>query len=175
MKPYRQFLLLLLPMIFLLSGCGKTDESIPLTTESASSVNGLTKDALSESTIAMAENKNVVDNTANWLGGLEPEKALEYMKEHYDEGLVIVEVNTDYWKLATGVTGAMHIPHDQMAERYDEIPSGVPVILHCGGGIVSVPAYETLMEKRKDIPQLSYIAGRPPVTEYNEWLRENKK
>lgn len=124
---------------------------------------------------AMAENKNAVDNTANWLGGLEPEKALEYMKEHYDEGLVIVEVNTDYWKLETGVTGAMHIPHDQMAERYDEIPSGVPVILHCGGGIVSVPAYETLMEKRKDIPQLSYIAGRPPVTEFNEWLRENKK
>lgn len=124
---------------------------------------------------AMAENKNAVDNTANWLGGLEPEKALEYMKEHYDEGLVIVEVNTDYWKLETGFTGAMHIPHDQMAERYDEIPSGVPVILHCGGGIVSAPAYETLMEKRKDILQLSYIAGRPSVTEFNEWLRENRK
>lgn len=123
----------------------------------------------------MAENKNTVDNTANWLGGLEPEKALEYMKEHYDEGLVIVEVNTDYWKLETGFTGAMHIPHDQMAERYDEIPSDVPVILHCGGGIVSVPAYETLMEKRPDIPQLSYIAGRPPVTEFNAWLDEHSR
>ena len=32
----------------------------------------------------------------------------------------------------------------------NEIPSGVPVILHCGAGVVSVPAYETLMEKRKD-------------------------
>jgi len=62
---------------------------------------------------AMTENTNIVDNTANWLGGLEPEKALEYMKKHYDEGLVIVEVNTDYWKLETGFTGAMHIPHDQ--------------------------------------------------------------
>lgn len=123
---------------------------------------------------AMAENKNAVDNTDEWLGGLEPQKALEYMKEYYDEGLVIVEVNTDYWKLETGFTGAMHIPHDQMTERYDEIPSDVPVILHCGAGVVSVPAYETLMEKRKDIPQLSYIAGHPPVDEFNKWLEENK-
>lgn len=114
------------------------------------------------------------DNTANWLGGLSPADALEYMKAHYDEGLVIVEVNTDYWKLSTGFTGAMHIPHDQMAERYDEILGGVPVILHCGAGVVSVPAYETLMEKRPDIPQLSYIAGKPPVKEFNEWL-ENKQ
>lgn len=119
--------------------------------------------------------KKIEDNTANWLGGLSPEDALAYMKEHYDEGLVIVEVNTDYWKLSTGFTGAMHIPHDQMSERYNEIPSGVPVILHCGAGVVSVPAYETLMEKRPDIPQLSYIAGRPPVNEFNAWLKEHGK
>lgn len=86
-----------------------------------------------------------------------------------------VEVNTDYWKLENGFTGAMNIPHDQMAERYDEIPSGVPVILHCGAGVVSVPAYETLMEKRKDIPQLSYIAGHPPVDEFNKWLEDHEK
>lgn len=97
------------------------------------------------------------------------------MKEHYDEGLAIVEVNTDYWKLENGFTGAMNIPHDQMAERYDEIPSGVPVILHCGAGVVSVPAYETLMEKRKDIPQLSYIAAHPPVDEFNKWLEDHEK
>lgn len=120
----------------------------------------------------MTENNSIADNTSNWLGGLEPEEALKYMEEHYDEGLVIVEVNTDYWKHEKGFTGAMHIPHDQMAERYNEIPSGVPVILHCGAGVVSVPAYETLMEKRKDIPQLSYIAGHPPVDEFNKWLEE---
>ena len=123
----------------------------------------------------MTDNNSIADNTTNWLGGLEPEAALNYMKEHYDEGLVIVEVNTDYWKLENGFTGAMHIPHDQMAERYNEIPSGVPVILHCGAGVVSVPAYETLMEKRKDIPQLSYIAGHPPVDEFNKWLEEHER
>ncbi len=115
------------------------------------------------------------NHTANWLGGLSPEDALDYMKAHYDEGLVIVEVNTDYWKLSTGFTGTLHIPHDQMAERYDEIPGGVPVILHCRAGVVSVPAYETLMEKRPDIPQLSYIAGKPPVKEFNEWLEKKQK
>ena len=57
----------------------------------------------------------------------------------------------------------------------NEIPSGVPVILHCGAGVVSVPAYETLMEKRKDIPQLSYIAGHPPVEEFNKWLEDHEK
>ena len=57
----------------------------------------------------------------------------------------------------------------------NEIPPGVPVILHCGAGVVSVPAYETLMEKRKDIPQLSYIAGHPPVDEFNKWLEDHEK
>ncbi len=116
-----------------------------------------------------------IDNTRNWLGGLSPEDALNYMEENYDKGLVIVEVNTDYWKLRNGFSGAMHIPHDQMAARCGEIPSGVPVILHCGAGVVSVPAYETLKEKRPDILQLSYIAGRPPVLEFNKWLSEHEK
>ena len=127
-------------------------------------------DMISNMEVIMMAQEN---NTANWLGGLEPQEALAYMKEHYDEGLVIVEVNTDYWKLETGFIGAMHIPHDQMAGRYNEIPSGVPVIMHCGAGVVSVPAYETLIEKRPDIPQLSYIAGHPPVQEFNSWLENH--
>lgn len=104
----------------------------------------------------------------NLLGGLSPEDALEYMKN--TEGLVIVEVNTAQWKKETPFTGAMWIPHDEMAERYDEIPEGRPVILHCGQGVVSVPAYETLIEKRPDIPELSYIDGAPLIQEYNEWM-----
>ena len=108
------------------------------------------------------------------LGALAPDKALEYMKAQHDKGLVIVEVNTDYWKLKTGFAGALHIPHDEMAKRYGEIPTGVPVILHCGAGVVSVPAYETLLQKRPDIPELSYIAGRPPVAEFNTWLHGQK-
>ncbi|MCM1166477.1 MAG: hypothetical protein NC299_13525 [Lachnospiraceae bacterium] len=107
------------------------------------------------------------------LGGLSPEEALEYIKSKPD--IVIVQVNTAVWKSEPGFSGALWIPHDEMAERCNEIPEGRPVILHCGAGVVSVPAYETLIEKRPDIPELSYIAGRPHeiMTEYNEWVKNN--
>lgn len=112
------------------------------------------------------------ENKTNLLGGLSPEKALEYMKN--TENLVIVEVNTAQWKKPTPFTGAMWIPHDEMAERYDGIPEGCPVILHCGAVVVSVPAYETLIEKRPDIPELSYIDGAPPIAEYDKLYKNNK-
>lgn len=108
----------------------------------------------------------------NLLGGMTPEDALEYMQATPD--LVIVEVNNPEWKLSTGITGALHIPYTEMADRYDEIPQNSPVLLHCGGGIVSVEAYETLQERRPDIPELSYIAGAPPVGAYNEWLAQQE-
>lgn len=91
------------------------------------------------------------------IGGQSPEDALEYMKNTPD--LVIAEVNAPEWKLSNGIIGAMYIPYTEMEERYDEIPTERPVLLHCGGGIVSVEAYEVLQKKRPDIPELSYIAG----------------
>jgi rhodanese-related sulfurtransferase len=69
----------------------------------------------------------------------------------------------------------MWIPHDEMNERYDEIPKDCPVIIHCGAGIVSVDAYKILQEKRKDIPELSYIAGAPSIEQYNNWYKENNE
>lgn len=108
----------------------------------------------------------------NALGAMSPEDALEYMKS--TPNLVIVEVNAPEWKLRSGITGAMYIPYTEMTERYDEIPEGCPVLLHCGGGVVSIDAYEILQEKRPDIPELSYIAGAPPVKAYNEWLAAQK-
>lgn len=131
--------------------------------------------ALPKAEVKTEASNATADNTGNWPGALAPEKALKYMQDHYKEGLVIVEVNTDYWKLKTGFKGAMHIPHTEMAARYNEIPAGKPVILHCGAGVVSVDAYKILQEKRKDIPQLSYIAGAPPVAEFNEWLKDRGK
>lgn len=114
--------------------------------------------------------ENTESQQTDALGGMSPKDALEYMKT--TEDLVIVEVNAPEWKLSTGFTRAMYIPYTEMGERCDEIPEGRPVLLHCGGGIVSVEAYETLLEKRLDIPQLGYIAGVPPVHDYNKWLAE---
>ena len=106
------------------------------------------------------------------LGAMEPQEALEYMKKTPD--LIVVEVNEPKWKLRNGITGAMHIPYTEMEQRYNEIPPNRPVILHCGAGVVVVEAYEILQQKRPDIPELSYIAGKPPVEEYNKWLEENR-
>ena len=158
----RKWLLVLLAISMMLAGCGETAHSETFAKPT-------------EVQMKVETEEKIVDNTTNWLGGLTPDEALTYMKEHYDKGLVIVEVNTDYWKLKTGFQGAMHIPHDEMAERYGEIPKGKPVILHCGAGVVSVDAYKTLQEKRKDIPELSYIAGAPPVAEYNTWVNGREK
>lgn len=101
------------------------------------------------------------------LGGLSPEDALEYMKSTPD--LVIVQVTPEENKLEPGFIGAMYIPYTELETRYDEIPREVPVILHCRRGKASVPAYEILLEKRPDIPELSYIAGEPLVDAYNAW------
>lgn len=105
------------------------------------------------------------------LGALTPQEALEYMKKTKD--LVIVETREPQW-ISGGFTGSIKIPHTEMARRYNEIPKDRPVILHCGGGVVVPGAYRTLIENRPDIPQLSYIAGRPMFDEYNRWLQENK-
>ncbi len=117
--------------------------------------------------------KAQIPSKTKTLGGLTPSEALKYMKETPD--LVIVEVNEPVWKLKTGFIDAMWIPHTQMSKRFNEIPKNRPVLIHCGGGVVSVPAYKELIEKRPDIPELSYIAGAPQVKAYNEWVKNKKK
>lgn len=105
------------------------------------------------------------------LGGIAPEKALEYLKSHPD--VVIVQVNTAQWKIDPGFTGALWIPHDEMSQRYNEIPKGRPVMLHCGAGVVAAYAYDTLLQKRPDIPELGFIKGSPRevMKNYNAWLK----
>lgn len=107
----------------------------------------------------------------NAIGALTPEEALEYMMT--TEDLVIVETREPQY-IQGGFTGVIFIPHTEMAERYSEIPENRPVILHCGGGVVVREAYRILTEKRPDIPELSYIAGRPLFDDYNTWLEETK-
>ena len=114
------------------------------------------------------------DHTADWIGPLEPEVALEYMKTTYHQGLVIVDVTPEEYKLETGFTGSIHIPYTELETRSDEIPSSKPVILHCVRGKSSAKAYPILEEKRKDIPVLSYIAGEPLIEEFNTWLESQR-
>ncbi|MBO4350520.1 MAG: rhodanese-like domain-containing protein [Proteobacteria bacterium] len=117
----------------------------------------------------------VIDHTADWLGPLEPEAALEYMKETYSQGLVIINVVPEEYKRDEAFTGSMYIPYTELEARKEEIPAEKPVILHCNRGKASELAYPILQECRKDIPVLSYIAGEPLYDEFNAWVDEQKE
>ncbi len=117
--------------------------------------------------------KTEIDHTDDWIGPLTPEDALEYMKETYHQGLLIVDVTPPEYKLEKGFTGSIYIPYTELETRSDEIPPNKPVILHCVRGKSSAKAYPILKEKRKDIPVLSYIAGEPFIEEFNTWLAQS--
>ncbi len=118
-----------------------------------------------------APTPEVIDHTADWIGPLEPEAALEYMKETYSQGLVIINVVPEEYKQDDAFIGSMYIPYTELESRKEEIPADKPVILHCNRGRASELAYPILQDCRKDIPVLSYIAGEPLYDEYNEWLK----
>jgi rhodanese-related sulfurtransferase len=109
-----------------------------------------------------------------FLGGLAPTDALEYMKATPD--LYIIDVRENEWYEGyTQFEGNVHIPRSQLPSRYTEIPTDRPVILNCGAGVQAPRAYEFLREKNADIRQLSYIAGTPLFSTYNNWLKKQKK
>jgi len=175
----KKLIYLALLALFLLTGCAATgakeNAPAPAPDKAAAAEQKSDKKAGTKKDGAKEAESVAQTKGTHKLGGLSPEDAFKYMKETKD--LVIVQVNTAQWKIDPGFDGALWIPHDEMEKRYNEIPAGRPVILHCGAGVVSVPAYETLLKKRPDIPELSYIAGSPHgiMKEYNAWVRSQKK
>ena len=106
---------------------------------------------------------------AKRLGGLTPEAALEFLKSTPD--VVIVEVN----RMSFGHSTSFLRKLDNRRYASFRIAETGRQPQVARAGVVSVPAYETLVEKRPDIPVLGYIAGHPPVTDYNAWYKENHK
>lgn len=113
----------------------------------------------------------------NALGGMQPAKALEYMKA--TGNLIIVDVATKDWFAKNHFVNAINIPienisSDEAKELYLKIPTGRPVLLHCRLGMIVPGAYQTLKNLRPDIPEISYIAGKPPFDEYNKWHKSTR-
>ena len=111
------------------------------------------------------------------LGGMEPSQALKYMKAAKD--LVIVDVATKRWYATNHFSSAVNIPIENISsneaeELYRRIPSGRPVLLHCRLGMIAPGAYQTLKRLRSDIPEISYITGKPPFDEYNQWHEKHQ-
>ena len=108
---------------------------------------------------------------ARALGAMTPEAALAYMKNTKD--LVIVDVATKSWYAKDHFPGAVNIPIEEISAAeaeamYRALPAGRPVLLHCRLGMIVPGAYDKVKALRPDIPEIGYIAGRPPFAEFRE-------
>ena len=110
-------------------------------------------------------------------GALKSQEALVYMKS--TPSLVIVDVAAKRWYKQTHFEGAINIPIEELSaeeekECYRQLPKGRPVLLHCRLRMIVPGAYRTLKELRPDIPEITYIDGKPPFEAYNQWVASQK-
>lgn len=104
------------------------------------------------------------------LGPLNPQQAAQYMERHPEAIIVDVASRGNYEK--RHFPGAVNIPIENMSQQdaermYMELPTGKPVIMHCRLGMIVPRAYRDLKRLRPDIPEISYIDGKPPFDDVN--------
>ncbi|WP_198295179.1 rhodanese-like domain-containing protein [Brachyspira murdochii] len=93
------------------------------------------------------------------------------MKNNAGE-IIIIDTATEREYNTKHFEGAINIHYSEMPHRYNEIPRGSKVILHCRLGMVVPNAYKVLKEKRKDLQSIVYIDGAPLFDEYNNWIKK---
>lgn len=64
-----------------------------------------------------------------------------------DPNIVILDVRGEAERATGSFKGSLHIPFEQIATRYTEIPKDKIVVVHCATGIRSSITYETLKAK----------------------------
>lgn len=71
----------------------------------------------------------------------------DFKKALETPGVVILDVRSDAERAGGSFKGALHIPFEQLATRYSEVPKDKQVIIHCATGIRSSIAFQTLRAK----------------------------
>ena len=104
------------------------------------------------------------------LGALSPQQAAQYIKQHPD--VIIVDVASIENYERKHFPGAVNIPIENISSKeaekmYKKLPAGKPVIMHCRLGMIVPGAYRNRRRLRPDIPEISYIDGRPPFDNIN--------
>jgi rhodanese-related sulfurtransferase len=85
-------------------------------------------------------------------GGREIDRA--EARKLVEEGAQLVDVRADHeWEVGR-ISGAVHLPLDQLAERAGEVDRERPVILYCRGGNRSTMAAAALAEAGYDAMKL---------------------
>lgn len=71
----------------------------------------------------------------------------DFNKALQNPDIVILDVRNDVERKTGSFKGSLHIPSEQIATRYKEVPKDKLVIVHCATGIRSGIAFETLRAK----------------------------
>lgn len=71
----------------------------------------------------------------------------DFYKALENPDIIILDVRNDAERKTGSFKGSLHIPSEQAAMRYKEVPKDKTVIIHCATGIRSGIAYETLKAK----------------------------
>jgi NADPH-dependent 2,4-dienoyl-CoA reductase/sulfur reductase-like enzyme/rhodanese-related sulfurtransferase len=69
--------------------------------------------------------------------------------------VTILDVRTESEYENVHINGVLHIPVDELRERFDEVPREVPVIVYCEAGVRSYYAYRILVQRGFKISNLS--------------------
>jgi rhodanese-related sulfurtransferase len=72
-----------------------------------------------------------------------------------DEGAQVIDVRADHEWEAGRISGATHLPLDELAQRAGEIDKERPVLFYCRGGNRSTMAATALAESGYDAAKLS--------------------
>ena len=83
------------------------------------------------------------------------EVSREQAQKLIDGGAQVIDVRADHEWEAGRISGATHLPLDELAERAGEIDKERPVLLYCRGGNRSTMAAVALAEAGYDASKLS--------------------
>ena len=83
------------------------------------------------------------------------EVSREEAQKLIDEGAQVIDVRADHEWEAGRISGATHLPLDELAQRAGEIDKDRPVVLYCRGGNRSTMAAAALAEAGYDAAKLS--------------------
>ena len=96
--------------------------------------------------------------TAAGPGPVTPQEGITMVRQKTD--LVIIDVRNPNEYVVEHYATARNIPVNELEARIAEVPSGKPVLVHCGIGKRAQRGYEILKAKRPDIQELYYVNGK---------------
>jgi rhodanese-related sulfurtransferase len=92
-------------------------------------------------------------------GPITPEEAKTMLQQKKD--LVILDVRNPNEHVAAHYPNSLNIPVNDLEARLSDVPTGRPVLVHCGIGKRAARGYGILKVKRPDIKELYFINGAP--------------